>query len=168
MIPRSLFHSGLGILTTQRSAKNKFCLIVGAGLKRKIRPLKIFTVVFAEVKRRKFGWTEFRPIRRAKTFRTFRLDRRAKVPYHQRQKSPEGMGSICRQTAKSGRYQVSFMGPELRRHFAPMTFDSRLNAERWLVREKDLIEKCAAASLTRFAITLPAANLPRIASGRNS
>src|SRR5215831_13149184 len=54
-------------------------------------------------------------------------------------------GSVRRQTTKSARYQASFVGPDLRRHFAPVTFESRLNAERWLMREKEIIERCAVA-----------------------
>ena len=32
------------------------------------------------------------------------------------------------------------MGPDQRRHYAPHTFSARMNAEAWLVREKDIIE----------------------------
>ncbi len=59
-------------------------------------------------------------------------------------KNPREWGSIRKQTTKSARYQASFIGPDLARHFAPVTFESKMMAERWLGRERDLIEKCAA------------------------
>jgi hypothetical protein len=40
------------------------------------------------------------------------------------------VGSIRKQTTKSARYQASYVGPDLRRHFAPITFDSKMIAER--------------------------------------
>jgi integrase len=52
-------------------------------------------------------------------------------------------GYIRRQRTKTARYQASFTGPDKRRHFAPMTFASKMNAQRWLAKEQDLIEKCA-------------------------
>jgi integrase len=59
-------------------------------------------------------------------------------------KNPREWGSIRKQPTKSARYQASFIGPDLARHFAPVTFESKMMAERWLGRERDLIEKCAA------------------------
>jgi hypothetical protein len=50
-------------------------------------------------------------------------------------------GYVRKQGTKSGRYQASYIGPDLRRHFAPVTFSSKMNAESWLAKEKDLIEK---------------------------
>jgi hypothetical protein len=50
-------------------------------------------------------------------------------------------GYVRKQGTKSGRYQASYIGPDLRRHFAPVTFSSKMNAEAWLAKEKDLIEK---------------------------
>ena len=46
---------------------------------------------------------------------------------------------------KSARYQASYVGPDLRRHFAPVTFDSKMIAERWLGKERERIEKAAAS-----------------------
>lgn len=39
----------------------------------------------------------------------------------------------------SGRYQASYIGPDLRRHTAPYTFETSLDAEGWLVAERRLI-----------------------------
>jgi integrase len=36
----------------------------------------------------------------------------------------------------SGRYQASYIGPDLKRHFAPMTFELKMDAEEWLARER--------------------------------
>jgi integrase len=52
-------------------------------------------------------------------------------------------GHIKRQRTKTASYQASFVGPDLRRHYAPHTFSSRMNAEAWLVRERDYRDKCA-------------------------
>lgn len=49
-------------------------------------------------------------------------------------------GHIKKQRTKTASYQASFIGPDQRRHYAPHTFSARMNAEAWLVREKDLIE----------------------------
>jgi hypothetical protein len=35
----------------------------------------------------------------------------------------------------SGRFQASFVGPDLRRYNGPVTFDSKMLAEGWLARE---------------------------------
>jgi hypothetical protein len=43
----------------------------------------------------------------------------------------------------SGRFQASFVGPDLRRYNAPMTFDSKTYAEGWLARERELIQMAA-------------------------
>lgn len=40
---------------------------------------------------------------------------------------------------------MSYVGPDLRRHFAPVTFESKMTAERWLTKERDRIERCAAS-----------------------
>jgi SLT domain-containing protein len=44
---------------------------------------------------------------------------------------------------ESGRYQVSFIGPDLKRYNGPVTFDSRTFAEGWLARERELIQLAA-------------------------
>jgi integrase len=43
----------------------------------------------------------------------------------------------------SGRFQASFIGPDLRRYNAPVTFDSKTYAEGWLARERELIQLTA-------------------------
>ncbi|MGV0581929.1 tyrosine-type recombinase/integrase [Mycolicibacterium elephantis] len=48
-------------------------------------------------------------------------------------KAAREWGYVRKQATKSGRYQASFVGPDLKRHFAPVTFASKMN----------LIEKCA-------------------------
>ena len=49
-----------------------------------------------------------------------------------------GFGSIRRLPSK--KYQVSYVGPYGRRHTAPTTFASKMDAEGWLVGERTLIE----------------------------
>ena len=49
-----------------------------------------------------------------------------------------GFGTIRR--LPSGRFQATYMGPEVGRHGAPFTFDARGYAERWLDEERRLIE----------------------------
>jgi integrase len=44
---------------------------------------------------------------------------------------------------ESGRFQASFVGPDLRRYNAPVTFDSKVLAEGWLARERELIQLAA-------------------------
>jgi hypothetical protein len=46
--------------------------------------------------------------------------------------------------ANSARYQASFVGPDLRRHFAPVTFESKMTAERWLTKNATG-SRCAAS-----------------------
>jgi hypothetical protein len=53
-------------------------------------------------------------------------------------------GHVKRQRTKTASYQASFIGPDLRRHYGPHTFSSRMNAEAWLVRERDYRDRCAA------------------------
>jgi integrase len=48
-------------------------------------------------------------------------------------------GKIHRE--RSGRYQASYVGPDLARHTAPATFTARMDAERWLADERRLIER---------------------------
>jgi integrase len=51
-------------------------------------------------------------------------------------------GKIKKQPTKAVSYQASFIGPDLRRHYAPTTFSSKMNAEAWLARERDYKERC--------------------------
>ncbi|MCT7656841.1 hypothetical protein [Mycobacterium deserti] len=60
-------------------------------------------------------------------------------------KNPREWGSIRKQPTKSARFQASYVGPDLRRHFAPVTFESKMIAERWLGKERERIEKAAAS-----------------------
>lgn len=50
-----------------------------------------------------------------------------------------GWGHINRQ--RSGRYQASYIGPDLVRHCAPNTFTARMDAEYWLADERRMIER---------------------------
>jgi hypothetical protein len=52
-------------------------------------------------------------------------------------------GHIKKQRINRPSYQESFIGPDQRRHYAPHTFSARMNAEAWLVRERDYRDKCA-------------------------
>ena len=40
----------------------------------------------------------------------------------------------------SGNYQASYLGPDLRRHYAPMTFTAKMYAEGWLSNERQSLE----------------------------
>ena len=57
-------------------------------------------------------------------------------------KNHRGWGWIRKRA--SGRYQASFVGPDLNRHYASTTFTNRMTAERWLAQERDLKERAAA------------------------
>src|SRR6188472_4288211 len=61
-------------------------------------------------------------------------------------KGRRAWGSIKKQRTRKPSYQASFIGPDLRRHYAPVIFSARMNAERWLIREKHIIEECAGSS----------------------
>ena len=45
-----------------------------------------------------------------------------------------GFGEIER--LPSGRVRARYTGPDLRRHSAPITFETKLDAEAWLVDER--------------------------------
>ncbi|OLT15716.1 integrase [Serinicoccus sp. CUA-874] len=49
-----------------------------------------------------------------------------------------GFGALRRLPSK--RWQASYTGPDLGRHTAPHTFDSKADAEAWLVHERALVE----------------------------
>jgi integrase len=59
-------------------------------------------------------------------------------------KGHRAWGSIKRQRTKRVSYQASFVGPDLRRHYAPHTFTDKMNAEAWLLREKNYRDQCLA------------------------
>src|SRR5664280_1169581 len=40
----------------------------------------------------------------------------------------------------SGRYQASYVGPDLMRHLAPTTYTAKIDAEGWLHEERKLTE----------------------------
>jgi len=58
--------------------------------------------------------------------------------------NPREWGALREQTTKSARYQASYVGPDLRRHFAPITVESKMIAERRPENERDRIKKAAA------------------------
>lgn len=59
-------------------------------------------------------------------------------------KGHRGWGSIKRQNTKEPSYQASYVGPNQRRYYAPTIFRTKMNAERWLARERDYRDGCVA------------------------
>jgi integrase len=59
-------------------------------------------------------------------------------------KGHRAWGNIKKQRTKVPSYQASFIGPDQRRHYAPTVFTAKMNAERWLSRERDYKERCTA------------------------
>jgi integrase len=59
-------------------------------------------------------------------------------------KGHRAWGSIKRQRTKQPSYQASFLGPDKRRYYAPHIFGSKGEAERWLSKERDVLDKCTA------------------------
>lgn len=57
-------------------------------------------------------------------------------------------GNIKKQRTKTPSYQASYIGPDQRRHYAPSTFAARMNAERWLSKERDYRDRCLATGET--------------------
>ena len=58
----------------------------------------------------------------------------------QRRRRPRrGWGKLRRRA--SGRWEASYIGPDLARHSAPDTFTARMDAEHWLAEEHRLIER---------------------------
>ncbi len=51
-----------------------------------------------------------------------------------KQRSRRGFGAIRK--LPSGRYQASYLGPDLVRHKAPATFDAKVDAEGWLYKQR--------------------------------
>jgi hypothetical protein len=45
----------------------------------------------------------------------------------------------------SGRYQASYIGPDRVRHYAPTTFEHKIEAEEWLTTERREIQNAQAA-----------------------
>ena len=68
--------------------------------------------------------------------------------HDERAEGPLGLGNIKKQPTKSASYQASFIGPDLRRHYAPIIFSAKMNAERWLSKERDYKKRCEAAGET--------------------
>ena len=60
-------------------------------------------------------------------------------------KGHRAWGNIKKQPTRVASYRASFLGPDLRRHYAPIIFSSKMNAERWLSKERDYKERCEAA-----------------------
>lgn len=52
-----------------------------------------------------------------------------------------GWGYVRRLPNKSRRWQASYVGPDLMRHYAPHTFTAKMDAEEWLAKERRLIER---------------------------
>jgi integrase len=59
-------------------------------------------------------------------------------------KGHRAWGNIKKQCTKVPSYQASFIGPDQRRHYAPSTFAAKMNAERWLSKERDYRDRCLA------------------------
>ncbi|MGC5583031.1 tyrosine-type recombinase/integrase [Ornithinimicrobium sp. W1665] len=55
----------------------------------------------------------------------------------QKRRTRRGFGHVRR--LPSGRWQASYVGPDLARHTAPYTFEASLDAEAWLVTERRLL-----------------------------
>lgn len=58
-------------------------------------------------------------------------------------KDHRSWGKIKKQPTKQPSYQASYIGPDLRRHYAPTIFAAKMNAEAWLARERDYKERVA-------------------------
>jgi hypothetical protein len=56
-------------------------------------------------------------------------------------------GNIKRQRTRVPN-QASVIDPDQKRHYAPAVFGARMNAERWLARERDDKESCLATGET--------------------
>lgn len=63
-------------------------------------------------------------------------------------KGHRAWGNIKKQRTRTPSYQASYIGPDQRRHYAPVTFGARMNAERWLARERDYRDHCLATGET--------------------
>lgn len=55
----------------------------------------------------------------------------------EKRRSRRGFGAV--RLLPSGRYQASVTGPDLRRYPAPWTFETKLDADEWLVKERRLL-----------------------------
>lgn len=63
-------------------------------------------------------------------------------------KGHRAWGNIKKQRTKTPSYQASYIGPDQRRHYAPTVFAAKMNAERWLARERDYRDHCLATGET--------------------
>lgn len=63
-------------------------------------------------------------------------------------KGHRGWGNIKRQNTRVPSYQASYMGPDLRRHYAPTVFAAKMHAERWLSHERDYRDRCITTGET--------------------
>ncbi len=66
----------------------------------------------------------------------------------ERAERPSGLGEHQETAHEVSELSGSFIGPDLRRHYAPIIFSSKMNAERWLSKERDYKERCEAAGET--------------------
>ncbi|WP_131816206.1 tyrosine-type recombinase/integrase [Mycolicibacterium porcinum] len=55
-------------------------------------------------------------------------------------------GNIKKQPTKKPSYQASFIGPDLRRHYAPHTFSDKMTAEAWLLNEMIYRDRCSGTN----------------------
>lgn len=81
------------------------------------------------------------------------------MPRPSKSRDRRGWGAIRK--LPSGRHQASYIGPDLMRHAAPVTYSARMDAEAWLASERRLIEldtwtppAARAAEKTAKSITL--------------
>jgi integrase len=59
----------------------------------------------------------------------------------------------------SGRYQASYLGPDRARHYAPMTFEHKIDAEEWLTAERREIQN-AQTRVRNVDVANGSASLP--------
>ena len=60
------------------------------------------------------------------------------MPPRARRASRRGFGKL--RPLPSGRWQASYVGPDLVRHTAPHTFEAKMDGEAWLAAERRLID----------------------------
>ena len=60
-------------------------------------------------------------------------------------KTYRSWGKIKKQPTAQPSFQASFIGPDGIRHYAPIIFGTKINAEGWLSRERDYKERCAVS-----------------------
>jgi hypothetical protein len=71
------------------------------------------------------------------------LNRAERSPAISGTKNHRGWGWIRKRA--SGRFQASYIGPDNVRHYAPTTFDRKIDAEEWLTAERREVQNAEAA-----------------------